>query len=83
MTDIVERLREASVHSVHLSDDGPVYGAASCELLEEAADIITSLRSLIGKADVGESFAEIAKQIAGDFPGAMKYLPRNEPNASG
>lgn len=62
MTDIVERLRDASVHSVHFPG-GTVYAAASCELLEQAADIIESLRSLCGKADVGPRLAEMTKKI--------------------
>jgi hypothetical protein len=66
MTDIVERLRTASI----ITD---AYG----DLFKEAADYIERLRSLCGKADVGQSFSEMAKDLprrSTESPGPNKIV---------
>jgi hypothetical protein len=60
VSDIVHRLRS------YLTENGSVLVPG--EVLADAANTIERLRALVGKADIGPSFREIAKD-----------LPRNEP----
>jgi hypothetical protein len=74
MSDIVERLRFGAERLECLPIDlGEVRSTVmtAAEYMRRAADELEHLRSLAGKADVGPSFAEIAKD-----------LPRNEPISS-
>ncbi len=56
MNDIVERLRKWPW------PDCPLPSEAVADM-QEAADTIERLRSICGKADAGQSFADIAKDM--------------------
>ncbi len=60
--DIVVRLKHQA-DQLEFGDPSEEIRARTPDLLNEAARLIVRLRSIAGKADVGPSFADIAKDL--------------------
>ena len=66
MTDIVTRLRSYTPEEIAAVCGFKAFQAMMCE----AADEIERLRSIAGKANVGESFADLTSELRHQTPDA-------------